>query len=353
MTDSKRSSGTAIVVFALMYLILDSLVAMLLLLGRFSVFRSIFYIYWSNFVVFPAFGLIYFFFTVIRRNINWASLVICSISITLFGVYVYATHIEPRSLKIVEIEIHTDKIKTDLVIAHISDIQTTSVGAYEQKVFEKLGQLNPDIIFHTGDLIQLHNAEDYQEQLHRIAELFKRLKPRYGVFNVMGNVDHQLMAEGFDRMSGVRTLINRNKEIVGDGFKLDVLGLSCAQSMRGDKATIVKWLENSRDSFTIILGHAPDYLLDIMDVDIDLCLAGHTHGGQVNLPFVGPLLNASNTPKSWANGFRRFDHTALNVSSGIGTERANGLPAIRFNCPPTISIIRITGRQKEAKQTGE
>ncbi len=258
MTDSKRSSVTAIIVFGLMYLIFDSLVAMLFLLGRFSVFRSIFCMYWSNFVVFPAFGLIYFFFTVIRKKNNWASLVICSISIALFGVYVYASLIEPRSLQIVEIEIHTDKIKTDLVIAHISDIQSASVGAYEQKVFEKLGQLNPDIIFHTGDLIQLHDADDYQEQLHRIAELFKRLKPRYGVFNVLGNVDHELMIQGLDRMAGTKTLINRNTEIVGDGFKLAVLGLSCAQSMRGDRATVVKWLENSRDSFTIILGHAPD-----------------------------------------------------------------------------------------------
>jgi len=126
MTDSKRSSVTAIVVFALLYLILDSLVAMLFLLGRFSVFGSIFYIYWSNFVVFPAFGLIYFFFTVIRKKNNWASLVICSISIMLFA----------------------------------------------------------------------------------------GIEPKYGVFNVMGNVDHELAIQGLDRMAGTKTLINRNTALI-------------------------------------------------------------------------------------------------------------------------------------------
>ena len=117
------------------------------------------------------------------------------------------------------------------------------------------------------------------------------------------------------------------------------------QSMQGDKSKIDKWLQNNSDGFTIILGHASDYVLSIMDSDVDLCLAGHTHGGQVNLPFIGPLLNASNTPKSWAEGFRRFDHAALNVSSGIGSERAVGLPPIRLNCPPTITVFKIIGRK--------
>ena len=83
-----------------------------------------------------------------------------------------------------------------------------------------------------------------------------------------------------------------------------------------------------------------------MDSDVDLCLAGHTHGGQVNLPFIGALLNASKTPKDWAKGFTKFDHTALNVSSGIGTERIEGLPPIRFNCPPTITIFKIINSKK-------
>ena len=117
------------------------------------------------------------------------------------------------------------------------------------------------------------------------------------------------------------------------------------QSMKGDKGRIDKWLQNNSDSFTIILGHAPDYILSVGDSEIDLCLAGHTHGGQVNLPLIGPLLYASRIPKSWAKGFRNVNRTRLNVSSGIGTERTPGLPPIRFNCPPAITVFKIIGQR--------
>jgi hypothetical protein len=79
--------------------------------------------------------------------------------------------------------------------------------------------------------------------------------------------------------------------------------------------------------------------VNITDLDIDLCLAGHTHGGQIRIPFFGPVVTLSNVPKEWAMGYRKVRNIRMNVSAGIGSEHAGDLPAIRFNCPPKMSLF--------------
>ena len=344
MTGNKDFKILPLLFIAGFYLLLDLFIGLLFLFGRFSLFRTISFIYYSNFVVLPISGLIFFFINLLRKKNSPLNLAILSISLVLLSIFIYATYVEPRSLRIIEIEINTDKFDTELTIAHISDIQSKRIGAYEKKVFEKIAEIQPDIVFHTGDLIQAFPEDEYEYQLASLARLFKKLNPKYGVFNVIGNIDHESKIKTFDRKSGVKTLINSSTEVIGEGFQLDVLGLSWLQSMEGDKDRIDKWLQNNGGDFKILLGHAPDFILSIEDSQIDLCLAGHTHGGQVNLPLIGPLLNASKTPKSWAKGFRKVYRTSLNVSSGVGTERAPGLPSIRFNCPPSITIFKIIGQ---------
>ena len=91
--------------------------------------------------------------------------------------------------------------------------------------------------------------------------------------------------------------------------------------------------------YHIVLGHRPDYALG--RIDADLLLAGHTHGGQVRLPFVGPLLTLSRLPRSWAVGRSELPGgQTLYVSRGVGMERG-GAPRIRFLCPPELVVIDI------------
>jgi len=264
-------------------------------------------------------------------------------SVLILSVFVYATYIEPNAIEINKIDLRTDKFDGELTIAHISDIQTSSIDGYEKKVFKILSELNADMIIHTGDLVQPYDHDDYEIVLNNLADLFAELEPKHGIFNVVGNVDNWKMIPLFDVRSGVRTLVNESVTINDGSIEARILGLSWPQSRNGDKGTIARWVNNNKDHFKIIMGHQPDYVMDITSLDIDLCLAGHTHGGQVRIPFVGPVFNASNTPKSWARGFRRINNVTLNVSPGIGTEHVGWLPSIRFNCPPSITVIRIVG----------
>jgi hypothetical protein len=82
-------------------------------------------------------------------------------------------------------------------------------------------------------------------------------------------------------------------------------------------------------------------MMGISDVPVDLCLAGHTHGGQIRIPLVGPIVTLSYVPRSWARGFREVGATRLNVSAGIGCEHAAELPSMRLFCPPEMTLIEL------------
>jgi len=85
------------------------------------------------------------------------------------------------------------------------------------------------------------------------------------------------------------------------------------------------------------MGHSPNFSLG--EIDADLLLAGHTHGGQVQLPGIGPLLTLSLVPRSWASGLTEISPDQyLLVSRGIGLERGNA-PQLRFNCRPELVIL--------------
>jgi predicted MPP superfamily phosphohydrolase len=75
-------------------------------------------------------------------------------------------------------------------------------------------------------------------------------------------------------------------------------------------------------------------------VPVDLALAGHTHGGQVVLPFVGALYTKTSLPRAYASGLHDFGGILVNVSAGVGMERGTA-PQIRFLCPPEISVIDV------------
>src|SRR5690606_31801463 len=103
-------------------------------------------------------------------------------------------------------------------------------------------------------------------------------------------------------------------------------------------------LPRPSDRYHIVLGHRPDFALG--SVDADLLLAGHTHGGQVQIPGFGPLVTLSNIPRAWAAGtvVSLDDDTTLVVSRGLGMERGVA-PRLRFLCRPELVILDLVPAQ--------
>lgn len=108
------------------------------------------------------------------------------------------------------------------------------------------------------------------------------------------------------------------------------------------EAEAVPWIRRAipDSEFTILLAHTPDAVAWADSAKIDLQLSGHTHGGQINLPLLGPLVTGTNLGRKYAHGLYKFDHTTLYITRGIGTI----LLPIRLFCRPEIVVFDVTAQ---------
>jgi predicted MPP superfamily phosphohydrolase len=282
--------------------------------------------------------------TRLRKPLFYLCGIYAFLAVDLFVLRYYVTHIEPERLVLRKIRIETPKLEKPVRILHISDIQAGSIGEYERAMFARIAALNPDLILNTGDYLQEVPPASFESEWPKLVALFASLAPRYGIYGVFGDTELELYRVPPEETEPLQLISSKTVNIDTGAGRLSIHGLSLYQSNQAKWAqrTVDPWLENSaEDTFRILMGHAPDYAMGMMEQPIDLCLAGHTHGGQVRLPFFGPLTTYSNVPRDWARGFRRIGVPYLNVSAGAGSNRRNGLPPIRFNCPTEMTLIEL------------
>lgn len=266
------------------------------------------------------------------------------LAIDLFGLRYYITYIEPQKLVVKHIIIESPKVSDKLRILHLSDIQTGAVGSYEEKIFRTIDSLNPDIIINTGDYLQAVAPATFQSEFPKLVRLIRESDAPYGTYGVFGDTELELYSTPKTELGALKLLSSRSELILTHAGDISLFGLSLHESKNPEwaKRAVGQWIEDSSDyDFRILFGHAPDYALGVNALPIDLCLAGHTHGGQVRLPFIGALVIDSKIPNNWSRGFRKIGIPFLNVSAGAGSNRFGGLPPIRFNCPSEMSLIEL------------
>ena len=279
-----------------------------------------------------------------RRRLLGFALLYVFFAVDLFVLRYYVTYVEPERLVLRTVRLETPKLTAPVRILHISDIQAGSIGEYEREIFRRIKALDPDLILNTGDYLQEVPPATFDSELPKLVELIRTLNPPLGHYGVFGDTELELHRVPPEELAPLQLLSSRTATIPTAGGRLSVHGLSLYQSRKMASAarTIETWLESSEeDDFRILMGHAPDYAMGAGEMPIDLCLAGHTHGGQVRLPFFGPLTTYSEVPKEWSRGFRQIGFPYLNVSAGAGSNRRKGLPPIRFNCPTEMTLIEL------------
>ncbi|MBD3268292.1 hypothetical protein GF373_16625 [bacterium] len=258
-----------------------------------------------------------------------------------FGIRMYATHIEPYRLQIVEHTIASPKITLPVRLVHITDIQSDGISRYEERVFEAVREIEPDILLNTGDNLQPVRPASLESELPKLKALFDRVNPPLGKYCIYGNVGDDRLYEMAGGLMGQTLLENRAETILIGGSRINIHGLGWHESGHGSPA-IDAWVKEAEPGdFTILLGHSPDYVMHCKDLPIDLCLAGHVHGGQIVIPGFGPLVTFSRLPRDVVSGFHPVGETYLNVSKGVGTEHHLDLPPIRFFCPPDITVFHL------------
>lgn len=244
--------------------------------------------------------------------------------------------IEPRWFVVTHFE-HQAPVDRPLRIAVIADLQTDRPGAYDERVFRAVMAQQPDLILFAGDLIQAFDEARYDRAWDDLRAILARarLHAPLGVYAVQG--DSEFRAAWVDELEGTGIeVLHPGVQTLQLRDDLDLTGISLPLSRR-------KGLQLHRPSprAHVVVGHRPDFALG--SIDAELLIAGHTHGGQVQVPGFGPLLTLSNVPRLWAAGglHQIDDDTALVVSRGIGMERGVA-PRVRFHCRPQVVVIDVT-----------
>ncbi|HEX7292466.1 MAG TPA: metallophosphoesterase [Conexibacter sp.] len=257
----------------------------------------------------------------------------------------YASFIEPNRLVIdhATLRLPSARAGADPIrVALLSDIQFEVVGSHERAAVARLMAQHPDVIVLTGDYHQGSRAE-FARQLPAIHRLFAQLHAPGGVFAVQGDVEGPRDFERTFAGTGVRTLFNEVvRTRVGDRA-VTIGGVQLAYWRPAAQAFAHRFERLPGDGdVRILIAHRPDVVLGLSQrTRVDLLAAGHTHGGQVQLPLVGALSTASHVPREVAaGGLHALDGRALYVSRGVGVERGQA-PRVRLGAPPEIPIVTL------------
>ncbi|MBI4422158.1 MAG: metallophosphoesterase family protein [Elusimicrobia bacterium] len=237
--------------------------------------------------------------------------------------------VEPWRLRVRELRLRSPKVRgRPLRLAHLSDLHVRTWGAYEQRVLDTVRGLAPDAVLLTGD---------YSAGPGRLADaerLLRELAALAPCFAVRGNCE--FMRPLPPAPAGPRWLPNRAAKLDLAGTPVTVFGAE-----PGDDGAVRALGEPADpERLAVLLYHYPDFVPQLAQLPYDLMLCGHTHGGQIRLPWIGALASLSRAGTRYAAGLFQRDGKSAYVTHGIGTESC-GLPAVRFLCPPEIALFVI------------
>ena len=276
------------------------------------------------------------------------------LGVQLFGTaaYFYGYVIEPFRLSLTAVMTFTDRLPLGtkpIKVLHISDLHIERLTAREAKVLKLARKAKPDIIVISGDYVNLSYNRD-PETLRQVRHLLSQLHAPHGIFATLGSppVDlRETVVPIFDGLRNVKLMRHGWQEVrlgkgrLGDNRSLTILGMDCSHNLPTDAgllATLVKDAPNNAPQ--LLVYHSPELMPQASKHEIDLYVCGHTHGGQVRLPIIGPIFTSSQLGRRFVKGVYKIGRTTLYVSRGIGLEGLSA-PRVRFMCPPEMTLFTI------------
>ncbi len=247
-----------------------------------------------------------------------------------------AAYREPRSPEIRDILLPMPKVPPgrEIRLVHLSDLHIRRFDGYFQRVLQMVDALEPEIILLTGDFMER------KRNIRGVLDFLKELRATSGIFAVQGNWEYWSRLEGENLRRhfagvGVRLLINERHDLDLQEVPFSILGLDYPSP--ADR--LIHLQQNADPSrINLLLSHVPAFDHHHLERHMDLILSGHTHGGQVRLPFLPPLF-LPRFSENFVEGFYRVGapEIPLYVSRGIGTS----VIPVRFFCRPEITLFRL------------
>ena len=240
-----------------------------------------------------------------------------------------------------------------LTVLHLSDLHFLASDESKARFLSALPQ--PDIAVVTGDVLGEPEAveisvaalrplrgrlasyfvlgsNDYfaPQPLNYAAYFRGKRRHRKGIPGRSPDLVAQLEADGWVYLK------NRKTSAQLDGVRAEILGLDDPHIERHDLRVAPR---TDPEAFGLSIVHSPDPVPELAALGYQLVLSGHTHGGQVRLPFVGALVTNSTIPTRLSMGLSRFGPTVLHVSPGLGTSK---YAPFRFLCRPEATLLELT-----------
>ena len=300
-------------------------------------------------------GLLFFLYNEMRRSpgpAQWGRVprwpkrlrvAFAAIVLFLAGVAFWAFLIEPRRLVT-----HQETIQIDnwprsldgLRIAVLSDLHVDNWSVTDKKlrtIVERTNQLQPDLIVILGDYMSSNGWVTRRVEPEVFGAVLKDLHAPLGVYSVLGNHDWwnngMRVRRGLEQ-NGIKVLEDETAQIDVRGTSLWLVGFADLWTRPQRIAGTVAKVPEGQP--LIGLTHNPDIFPNVPS-RVQLLLAGHTHGGQVRFPIIGPVVESSDYGDRWVQGHVFADNHHLFVTTGIGTS----IMPVRFGLPPEIVLLTL------------
>ena len=229
---------------------------------------------------------------------------------------------------------HLDELR----LLHLSDLHLHPGSELAWQVPDLLATVDYDLLCYTGDFINI------DADIPAVAQLLDLLPRRAPAYAVLGNHDYTPFGRGVGTNDAGRlratltaagvTVLSNQAHALYDGA-LAVVGVDDPATARDDAEGAMEGV--GPGACAVMLAHSPDVVLRLGRRRPDLVLAGHTHGGQIRLPRVGPLLTLSQLPRHLAMGLGVYQGVHLFVSRGIGYSGLN----MRIGSPAEVTVLTL------------
>ncbi len=262
------------------------------------------------------------------------------------GALVWGALIEPHAIELSHLTLVAPGWPADappLRVLQISDLHVERFGRREAQLLRMVREIAPDLILLTGDYINLSNVDD--PIAHADARrVLAALSAPYGVYAILGSPPPERNSAAL--FPGLHIHLLRDARALvdlGEGRRLALLGLDCVYDLDISREHLARLTAGlPARAYRVLLYHSPELIPDAPRFGINLYLCGHTHGGQIRVPFYGAMVTSSTLGKRYEMGHYIVGAMDVYVSRGIGLE-GMGAPRLRFLCPPEITLCTLHG----------
>jgi len=259
--------------------------------------------------------------------------------ILIFAIlFLYSKYIEPFNINIKEYKIESKDIPKSfdgVKIIHFSDVHygTTVDKKYLNKIVKLINKQKPDIVLFTGDFID-KNTKLTNEEIKSINSSLNKIDSTLGNFAVVGNHDMKHFSDYKKILDNNFTLLDNQEKILyfKNNEAISIIGLADSLESKINYEVFNK--ENN--NYTFVLVHEPDEFEKINKYNFNVLVSGHSHNGQIRLPFIGAIYTPIGS-KTYFEEYYKIDNKEIFVSNGIGTTTLN----LRFMSKPSINLYRL------------